>query len=132
MQLTLDYLGRLADFCRARSTVFALVVVPRSYQVYPEELAELKSALQLTDGELDLDRPQRILREWARRREVLLLDLLPWFRRSAELEPNRRLFYYPDAHLNPAGHSVAAEALYSFLTETRLTRAALTPHGSEH
>ena len=132
VHLTLDYLGRLADFCRARSTVFALVVVPRSYQVYPGELAELKSALQLTDGELDLDRPQRILREWARRREVLLLDLLPWFRRSVGVEPNKRLFYYPDAHLNPAGHGVAAEALYSFLTETRLTRAALTPHGSEH
>ena len=29
-------------------------------------------------------------------------------------------------------HRVAAEALYSFLTETRLTRAALTSHGSEH
>ena len=132
VHLTLDYLGRLADFCRARSTAFALVAVPRSFQVYPAELVELKSALGLTDGELDLDRPQRILREWARQREVLLLDLLPWFRRSAELELNRRLFYYPDAHLNPAGHGVAAEALYSFLTETRLTRAALTPHGSEH
>ena len=122
VSLTLACLGRLADFCRDRSTVFALVVVPRSFQVYPAELVELKSALGLTDGELDLDRPQRILREWGRQREVLLLDLLPWFRRSAELEPNRRLFYYPDAHLNPAGHGVAAEALYSFLTETRLTR----------
>ena len=132
VSLTLDCLGRLADFCRDRSTVFALVVVPRSFQVYPAELVELKSALGLTDGELDLDRPQRILREWARQREVLLLDLLPWFRRSAELEPNRRLFYYPDAHLNPAGHGVAAEALYSFLTETSRPRAALTPHGSEH
>ena len=28
VHLALDYLGRLADFCRARSTVFALVVVP--------------------------------------------------------------------------------------------------------
>ena len=129
---TLDYLGRLADFCRDRSTVFALVVVPRSFQVYPAELVELKSALGLTDAELDLDRPQRILREWARQREVPLLDVLPEFRKSAAVEPNRRFFYYPDAHLNPAGHRVAAEALYSFLTETSLTRAALTPHGSEH
>ena len=132
VHLTLDYLGRLADFCRARSTAFALVAVPRSFQVYPGELVELKSALQLTDGELDLDRPQRILREWAQQREVLLLDLLPWFRRSVGVEPNKRLFYYPDAHLNPAGHRVAAEALYSFLAETSRTRAALTPHGSEH
>ena len=132
VHLTLDYLGRLSDFCRARSTVFALVVVPRSYQVYPEEFVELKSALELTDGELDLDRPQRILREWAQQREVLILDLLPWFRRSVGVEPNKHLFYYPDAHLNPAGHRVAAEALYSFLTETKLTRAALTYHGSGH
>ena len=132
VHLTLDYLGRLSEFCRARSTIFALVVVPRSFQVYPEELVELKSALQLTDSELDLDRPQRILGEWARRREVLILDLLPWFRRSVGVEPNKRLFYYPDAHLNPAGHRLAAEALSSFLTETRLTRAALTSRGSEH
>ena len=132
VHFTLDYLGRLSEFCRARSTIFALVVVPRSFQVYPEELVELKSALQLTDSELDLDRPQRILGEWARQREVLILDLLPWFRRSVGVEPNKRLFYYPDAHLNPAGHRLAAEALSSFLTETRLTRAALTSRGSEH
>ena len=132
VHLTLDYLGRLADFCRDRSTVFALVVIPRSFQVYPAELVELKTALQLTDRELDLDRPQRILGEWAQSREVLIIDLLPPFRRSAGVEPNKRLFYYPDAHLNPAGHSVAAKALYSFLTETSLARAALTSQSSEH
>ena len=132
VDLTLDYLGRLSDFCRARSTVFALVVVPRSYQVYPDELVELKSALRLTDGELDLDRPQRILGEWAQQREVLMLDLLPWFRGSFGAEPDKPLFYYPDAHLNPAGHRVAAEALYFFLTETKLTRAALTSDDSDH
>ena len=118
VRLTLDYLGRLSEFCRDRSTVFALVAVPRSFQVYPGELVELKGALGLTDAELDLDRPQRILRKGARQREVPFLDLLPPFRQSVAVESNRGLFYYPDAHLNPAGHRLAAEALYLFLTET--------------
>ena len=67
---TLDLLSEIHQACRSRAAGFLLAVVPRSYQVYEEELEELKRSLGLKADDLDLDKPQRILGEWAQRSGV--------------------------------------------------------------
>jgi hypothetical protein len=122
VQDTLSILDAFRDASSRRGADFVILVIPRSYQVYPDELRELQSAFQIRDENLDLDRPQRILREWASSRGVPLLDLLPAFRNRRDRDPGGKLYYYPDAHLNPEGHRLAAEALAAFLQQSGLPR----------
>jgi hypothetical protein len=119
---TLEYLSEFQDFCRERGADFVLLVIPRSYQVYSEELKELQTAFQWSDADLDLDRPQRTLQEWAGRRGATMLDLLPVFRQHRLEHPGRKLFHYPDAHFNAEGHRLAAEELAVFLEQRGLPR----------
>ena len=119
---TLEYLDRFQEYCQRRNADFVLLVIPRSIQVNPEELAEWQAAFQISDQDLDLDHPQRILREWAERRGARMLDLLPEFRRYRADHPGAKLYYYPDAHFNSAGHRLTADILMSFLEREGLPR----------
>ncbi len=119
---TLDLLTEIHQACRRLSADFLLVVVPRSYQVYANETEQLKTALGLSDGDLDLDRPQRILTEWAERSGVWVVDLLDSFREHHRTHPRQRLFYYPDAHLNRLGHNVAADSIQPALSQMLTSR----------
>ena len=115
MKQTLDLLTKIHQACRSQSEDFLLAVVPRSYQIYENE--ELKTALGLSADDLDLDRPQRILKAWAGRSGVPLVDLLDPFREHQRTHPQQRLFYYPDAHLNRLGHRVAAGTIQPVLSQ---------------
>ena len=125
---TLDLLTEINQACRGRSADFLLAVVPRSYQIYENETEELKTALGLSADDLDLDRPQRILKEWAERSGVPLVDLLDPFREHHRTHPRQRLFYYPDAHLNRLGHRVAADAIQPALSQ--LLQEQMTRRGA--
>ncbi len=119
---TLEILDKFLAYCRQRDAHFVLLVIPRSYQVYPGELKEMQTAFGIADADLDLDHPQRVLQDWAQQRGALALDLLPEFRRDFAEHPNRKLFHYPDAHLNAAGHALVAERLAAWLGERSLPR----------
>jgi len=108
---TFKFLDEMEAYCRQRAVPLVLVVIPRSYQVYPEERRELIEALDISEADLDLDRPQRLLAEWASRRGVAAVDLLPAFRLHQQENPGVNLYHYPDAHWNAAGHRLAAEAI---------------------
>jgi hypothetical protein len=119
---TLTILDRFQAESSRHGADFVLLVIPRSYQIYREELVELQSAFGIRDEDLDLDHPQRILREWTDSRKALLVDLLPVFRNYHERNPGHNLYYYPDAHLSVEGHRVAAEALTAFFEQSGLPR----------
>ncbi len=127
---TLAILDRMADFCSEHSVPMILVVIPRSYQIYPGERRELVKALGVPEADLDLDRPQRLLSEWASRRGVPAVDLLPAFRRRHEQDPDENLYHYPDAHMNAAGHHAAAEAIAADAAAMTAIHAALNPEDS--
>lgn len=115
MRSTLVSLDRIADRCRRDGIGFALLVLPRSFQIDDGEREEMRAALGLRMEDLDMDKPQRVLHEWAEGQEVLLVDLLDDFR--ARYEAGERLYYSPDAHLTAAGQAAAAEALATALVE---------------
>ena len=119
---TLGILDKFRNVCREHGADLVLMVIPRSYQIYPEERQELQAAFRIADQDLDLDHPQRLLRGWADRSGVAMLDLLEALRRDQSQNPRRKLFYYSDAHMNPAGHKLVAEALAAFLAEKGLPR----------
>jgi hypothetical protein len=110
---TLRYLDGFHKLCENHAVPLLLVVIPRSFQVYPQERHELLTALGLSENDLDLDRPQRLLSEWAAQNGVAAVDLLPPFRADQQSSSGGNLYYYPDAHLSVRGHRVAAAAIES-------------------
>jgi hypothetical protein len=122
---TLAVLDEAEAFCRQRSVPLVLVVIPRSFQVYPKERLELIEALDIPEADLDLDRPQRLLAEWGARRGVAVIDLLPAFRLQQQANAGVNLYHYPDAHLNALGHRVAAEAIAEDAAAMSSIRGAL-------
>jgi hypothetical protein len=113
IRLTLESLDRIADRCARDGIGFAVLALPRSFQIDERERNEMRSALGFTSEELDMDKPQRVLREWAAGKNVLLIDLLADF--QARRRTGEKLYYSPDAHLTPQGHAAAAQALATAL-----------------
>jgi hypothetical protein len=109
IRLTLASLDRIADRCDREGLGFAVLVLPSSFQIDEGEREAMRTALGLGLEDLDMDKPQRVLREWAEGKDVLLVDLLKDF--QARQVAGARLYYSPDAHLTPEGHAAAAEAL---------------------
>ena len=97
-----------------------LLVIPRSLQIYDWEFARWEKAYHIPREQLELDRPQSVLAGWVAQSQVPLCDLLPAFRQHAEAHSGDRLFYYPDSHMNAAGHRLTAEVLAGFIREKGL------------
>jgi hypothetical protein len=116
VRATLAALDDIAGQCERAGTALLLVALPRSFQADPVELAETLRALEWRLDEVDLDRPQRLLAEWAARRGVTFVDVLPAFRRHLEAG-GPALFYTPDAHMTPEGHAQAARAIQPVFDE---------------
>lgn len=114
IRATLRSLDRIADRCHQDDIGFAVLALPRSFQVDPAEREEMRAALGVASEELDMDQPQALLREWAERKNVMLVDVLEDFR--ARQAAGARLYYSPDAHLTPQGHAAAAQALAKAIT----------------
>lgn len=108
-------LDEIHGWAQRRGIPVLLLVIPRSFQIFEWDLAKWRAAYRLTDDQLDLDRPQRVLREWASAHSVSLLDLLPGFRKYHRTHPDELLYYHPDSHLNANGHRVAATLLLEHL-----------------
>lgn len=119
---TLEYLDRFLEYCHGRNIDFVLAVLPRSIQVNPKELAEWQAAFRISDQDLDLDHPQKVLAAWAQSRGARIVDLLPEFRRFRAEHPGQNLYFYPDAHFSVAGHKLAAEVLSSYFEAQHLPR----------
>ena len=106
----------MQQLARGHDARFLLLVIPRSIQVYDTDRERYAKAFGAAPAEWDMERPQRILAEWARHNGAEALDLLPALRQAASAT-SERLYYFPDSHLTSAGHRVVAEQLHAYLTQ---------------
>ena len=111
---TLTALGEMQRLARERGARFLLVVIPRSIQVHEIDKQRYAEAFAVAPDEWDMDRPQRILADWARQQGAESLDVLPALRDAAS-SGSERMYYFPDSHLTAAGHRVIAEQLRHYL-----------------
>jgi hypothetical protein len=106
--------GLVAD-CRRRRVPVAFVLIPDEFQVNPAVRAQAVRDAQADRGALDLDLPQRRLRDFCAARGVPCLDLLPAFREAPDAYASR------DTHWNVRGNRLAAVAIADWLRD-RLPR----------
>lgn len=100
-RVTLALLARMNALCVQQNVHFAVVVIPFVDQVKDPRLQS----------------PQEVLRDFGRRNDIPLLDLLPHF--EQRLEDN---FLINDLHWTPQGHRIAAASIASFLSREGLLR----------
>ena len=95
--LTLESLGRVADYCEQAALPLTLVVYPWPRQLGPEWM----------EG-IHVDE----IREFATEHAVRLVDLYPVFEDAGSPGRVRKLYFFQgDIHWNPAGHELVARVL---------------------
>lgn len=106
----LTQLQTIIELCRNCGAEAGLVLVPGEFQVSATLCDSLRRHAGYESQQLDLDLPQRRLTEFASRHNVPVLDLLPYFRASAQYPYERN-----DLHWNDHGNAIAADALAHWL-----------------
>lgn len=109
-------LERFAWEVRQSGADFLVMIIPDEFQVDPEVLTAAFEAGGHAPEDVDLDRPQRALRDFFVDHEIPHVDLLPSFRDAAR---DRRLYLEKDSHWNAAGNRLAAERLLEAVSALR-------------
>lgn len=109
-ELTHLLFERMQEVATGNSAQLAVVLLPLEYQLSDEIFADFVRASGLSAGDLDQERPQRVMRETATELGVQLIDLRPAFQQwTAEDRPG--LYVIGDGHWNEAGHQLATEVV---------------------
>jgi hypothetical protein len=109
-----SWIGRMAAWCGAHRATLAVLLIPSAEQVEPERWAEARRRFALRDEGFDLERPQRLLGECARRHGAPVIDVLPALR-AAAARGGERMYFPGDPHWTPAAHAVAAHEVLARL-----------------
>jgi hypothetical protein len=123
--ITERLLDRMRDVSESQGARFAVLVVPAANVVAQRGGAAAKETDDEDDsGDEDrpgFEDPHGQFAALSERNGLLELDLLSTMRR-ADNRLKERLYYRQNAHWTAAGHGVAADALYKFLSENGLTK----------
>lgn len=92
-----------------------VMIIPEEFQVNRKVLKRAAQHARYR-GEIDIEQPQRLLKEVLERHQIEYLDLLPSFRREGE---TRRLYGPLNTHWNVRGNRLAATELANFLWDGR-------------
>ena len=113
---------------QAADTINAPVVVmllPLSVQVYPETAKDFLASSGLKQTDIDLFKPQEMMKAIGKDIGVSIIDLFPVFR-DTKAKCNCALFVQGDGHWNKLGHQIAAEEAARDLMPAVLTGPTLT------
>jgi lysophospholipase L1-like esterase len=107
----LRHLDRIVLECRERGTEVGVLLIPDQFQVDEPVLREVMNLAGVPPADVDLDLPQRRLRDFLAERGVPCFDLAPVLRTVPDA-------YWPDdTHWNMTGNRVAGERLAAWLQE---------------
>ena len=119
-----DLLCKFRDSVEASGSQFLLVTLSNAEQVHPELQRQLRNEY---DTEFDFDQPDSLLEEFAKRKHISHLNLMPFFR-EYHLRTGNYLHGFGGSkggHWNENGHRLAAEKIFEFLKNSDLLRLPL-------
>ncbi len=107
-------LQRMADLAKQAGKLFFVVLAPDEMQVSSEVRASLMDEYDMDAAQYDFEQAQEILKEALEARGILVLDLLPFFTEEDAPTP---LYIPSNTHWNKEGNDLAADKIWTFLTE---------------
>ena len=120
-RITLEETHRLLQ---SRHVPWVLVLIPAEEQVDGELRKLYLESIQIPQDQLNLEKPQQVLHDWAQSHGVPVIDLTETFRSEVA---RARLFLANDFHWNEAGHAVAVTGM---LPPLKLLLGQSEPEGS--
>jgi hypothetical protein len=123
-------LDETATLCTDTHLTCAIAYSPTTVQ-YDATAGSLQRQLGITIRSAWLTEPsglERRLQEWSAVHNIAYMSLTDEFRRVSRQHPGS-LFFALDGHWNPAGNRLAAEALATWLRDSRLVPADRTTGG---
>jgi len=120
LELFGNYLMEFNEEVKKRGARLIVFLMPTREQVDISSFQEVLDAFQIQPGELDMLRPNKLLKELTDDLGVTLVDMLDAFRAT----PKKINFSY-DEHLTIAGHEVLATELSKVLLSDQIIRSTL-------
>jgi len=102
-------LSKILRVAEANDSRVALVLLPLRVQLSDKAFTAFTDAAGVTTGDMDIDKPQSVLKHIAERLQIPVIDLLPRFRRWFATNEGT-LYVEHDGHWNETGHQVAADS----------------------
>ncbi len=122
-KITAAILRTFHDECQENGSRLMVVAIPSAYQVYPDYFAELE-AQSVQSVDLDPMHPDLRLSQICEKFNIPFLSLTSRFREKTPsgsyLVESEHLFIGGKSHLNVQGSQVAANEIYSWISETRV------------
>ena len=109
-----DVLYRFSAEVRNAGSDFVVMIIPDEFQVSESVRQRSLEFSGRAANEIDVDSPQRYLREVLERAGIAYLDLLPAFRDAG---PRESLYLKNDGHWNIEGNHLAAQTLATYVEE---------------
>lgn len=124
-----DYLVRFQQAVEANGAELIVILIPTKEQVRFRYLEEVVNGFHIPIEQLDMLRPNRLMREWADSIGFEMVDLLDSF--SID---EREVFYEYDEHLNEYGHWLTASVLSTYFGKGDRTPTLLSKgfHGDRY
>jgi hypothetical protein len=119
-QMTRQLLVKLKGEAAQIDAQLAMFLIPLSMQLDEEKLRGFLSDNHLSSSAVDIERPQRLMKEFMDDAHIEVIDLLPCFR-EWEMTHRKALFLKYDGHWTEDGHDLAS----SVVSQALVRRAIL-------
>lgn len=108
--MTHQLFEKILDAGRTIHAEVVVVLLPLSLQVYTEDLSDFLTSNDLRREDIELLKPQEMMKDFGKRVGLPTIDLLPMFR-DTKAKCKCSMFLKDDGHWNEAGHKVAADVV---------------------
>jgi hypothetical protein len=119
VEITKGLILKFRSSVEERGAKFVLITLSNAEQSHPEKAEQLNRQYGRS---FDFEQPDRILKEFAKRESITLLQIAPAFR-EYHLKTGKYLHGFGssiEGHWNESGHRLAAEEILKFLKEKHL------------
>lgn len=86
-------------------------IIPSREQIDSLRLGKALAQLGYNKDDIDIEHPNRLIKEFCDANGLLCIDMLPAFRKAA----GQQLYFEIDPHFNKEGHKLAADIIYDEL-----------------
>ena len=117
----ITFLGidKIRETAGQNNASFIIVYVPSAEEVDNGMKAKWMSKYEAAEKEIDVGKPNKELKEYAGKKGIKIIDLLPALRQK---NINNTFYYSQDKHWNIEGHKLAAEEIYKTLINEGLIK----------
>jgi hypothetical protein len=101
-------ISEIKDIVKSNKSKLLVLIIPDELQVNQDLFKEVSSYLGWKDESIEIDLPQKVLKEYLNSENIAYIDLLDSFKKA---ENPQRYYKVRDTHINYEGNKLAAEEL---------------------